>query len=254
VGTGTKNATFQVASGSTFTNAGSILVSHTSVVANTNARFLVNNGASGANNFTNGGNVTISGSAASFLVQNGRDYVQSATGTTTLLQNGGTLGASNVSITGGSLGGIGTVNGAISIGANGTLFAGSGTTNGNLTVSTVSLADGADLAFNLTSTAAYSRVLGTSMTLANGTYTITLNGIGSQAINLNDAFTLFNGTVNNFAGATFNIVNNTNWSGGWQVSEGSLIVTAIPEPTTWLLLTASLGTLMIFRRRRVSRM
>jgi len=124
-----------------------------------------------------------------------------------------------------TLGGTGTVTGDVTV--QGTLAPGNSI--GQLTVGNLTLADNAELVFELTSNVAagttYDQIVGTSLALpgAEGTVNLTLTGVDSQSIALNDSFTLFTGDVTGFAGTTFNIDNQTDWTGGWQVSEGSLI-------------------------------
>jgi autotransporter-associated beta strand protein len=160
----------------------------------------------------------------------------------TLLINGSTASGSAVTVANGAtLGGTGTINGAITVDSGGILSPGNSI--GQLTVGSLSLNSGANLVFGLTSNATagttYDQIDGTSLTLSGGTVNLTLNGIGSQSISLGDTFTLFTGMVTGFDTTTFNITNNTSWTGSWQVSEGSLILTAIPEPSTWALLAGT---------------
>jgi autotransporter-associated beta strand protein len=151
-----------------------------------------------------------------------------------------------------TLGGTGTVTGDVTV--QGRLAPGNSI--GTLTVDNLTLANNAELVIELTSNVSagttYDQIDGTSLDLpgAGGTVNLTLTGVGSQSIALNDSFTLFTGEVTGFAGTTFNIVNQTDWTGGWQVSEGSLIVTAIPEPGTLMLVGMALLSLPFLRRRK----
>ncbi|MCF7837798.1 MAG: autotransporter-associated beta strand repeat-containing protein [Candidatus Marinimicrobia bacterium] len=184
------------------------------------------------------------------------------TGTTTvnggvLLVNGDTTAATGaVSVNNGAtLGGTGTVGGNITLYAGGTVAAGASI--GELTVQDLTIQDGGILDFELTSNATpgttYDRLVGDNLYLpSGGTVNLKLSGFGVQSITGGDSFTLFSGTVHDFGTTTVNIVNDTDWTGGWQVSEGSsLVLTAvIPEPSTLgLLVFAALCGFIRWRRR-----
>jgi autotransporter-associated beta strand protein len=150
-----------------------------------------------------------------------------------------------------TLGGSGVVTGNLTVA--GTLAPGNSI--GALTVANLTLLDGANLVFELTSNATagqtYDQIIGTSLILpTEGTINLTLAGFGSQTIAEGDSFTLFTGGVTNFDPAIFNIINQTAWTGGWEISEGSLLVTAIPEPSTYALPVLVAVLAYVLRRRR----
>ena len=52
----------------------------------------------------------------------------------------------------------------------------------------------------------------------------------------------------------FNLANPTNWTHGWEVSEGSLTLAAVPEPGTVTLLSSGLLVWLVLKyRRRIRR-
>jgi fibronectin-binding autotransporter adhesin len=258
---GTGNITFSNLGGNTGT------IRYTAASAGTDWATRIVNSAGTIRLDTNGNDVNLAGAINDTntfgLVKSGAGVLtlggnNTYTGTTTvsagtLLINGSTASGSAVTVAnGGTLGGTGTINGAITVNSGGTLSPGNSI--GQLTVGSLTLNSGANLVFGLTSNATagttYDQIDGTSLILSGGTVNLTLNGIGVQSIALGNTFTLFTGSVTGFNTTTFNITNNTDWTGGWQVSEGSLMLTAIPEPTTWALLAGSLTVLVLLRRRR----
>jgi autotransporter-associated beta strand protein len=261
------NGTTNTISGITISGAGTRVIQNEGADA-TSAGELIFDIASGTNTIAAGTIVRNGSSAATTwgtlaLTKNGAGTLDLAntntyTGATTvnagtLLINGSTAAGSAVTVANNAtLGGNGTINGNITVEDGGILAPGSSI--GTINVGQLSLDSGANLLFELTSNATagttYDQINGTSLILAGGTVNLTLNGVGTQSIALNDSFTLFTGSVTNFSGTTFNIINNTDWTGGWQISQGSLIVTAIPEPSSALLLLAGLGALALRRRLR----
>jgi fibronectin-binding autotransporter adhesin len=173
----------------------------------------------------------------------------------TLLINGSTTAASTVTVANGAtLGGSGTIGGAITINAGGIIAPGSSI--GQLTVDSLTLQNGATMAFELTnnSTAGttYDQIIGNELIFDDGgSFTLILTGI-SDSVAMDDEFILFTGNVANLNTANITIINNTSWTGDWQLSEGSLILTAIPEPATYALLGGllALGAVLIRRRMK----
>lgn len=89
---------------------------------------------------------------------------------------------------------------------------------------------------------------------------LNIAGLDGYTIKAGDSFTLFEGDV--YQGSTllalgtditdlFTISDNIGWWGSWEVSTGSLILTAVPEPSTLLLLAALAGMLLTRRRGTV---
>jgi fibronectin-binding autotransporter adhesin len=153
-----------------------------------------------------------------------------------------------------TLGGSGIIGGDTVITSNGTLAPGDGlgslTFNGSLT-----LQDGAAINFELLNNSSagvtYDQIVGSSLILPNaGAITLTVSGLDGHTIVGGDSFTIFTGTLTNFDVNNITIVNNTDWTGGWELSEGSLVLTAIPEPSSFALMLGMLGLGLIGVARR----
>ncbi len=193
------------------------------------------------------------------------DGANAYTGATTveagaLLVNGSTHAESALTVNaGGRLGGTGMVGGAATVRGGGVLSPGAGI--GTLTFgSSLTLEDGAawdwEFAFNEAKLQFdYDRVVGPQLDLLD---TVTLNIYGNwQHLALGDRFTLFDGDVAGFRADRFTIVDHSDYGGrswsdlgnGWVLSEGSLVLTAVPEPGAGLLLWA-LACALLLRRRR----
>jgi len=195
----------------------------------------------------------------------------------TLIING-SIGSTNaVTVAAGAhLGGSGTINGAVNV--SGTLAPGN--SPGNLTVNNnVTILDGGAVSMEIAGATVgtqYDRVTMTgasSVFSLNGTnnlaltlsYTPAVNALfflldnqGSSAITgifeqLNGVTTdLSQGALFMVGGQQFRIsytgdVTTSSFTGG-----NDLVVQAVPEPSTWVLLTASLASVIVFRRNRKS--
>jgi fibronectin-binding autotransporter adhesin len=208
-----REVTFDVASGSTLSMAMLQDSDHAGSFSQTGNGTII---LTGNNSYT--GTTTVN---AGTLIVNGN---QSAATGDTLIASGATLAGT------GSLGGEIFLSGTIA----------PGNSIGQLTVDSLTLQSGATMSFELTNNTAagttYDQIVGNELIFADGgSFTLILNGI-SDTISLSDEFTLFTGSVANLGSANITIVNNTDWAGGWRLSEGSLILTAIPEPNTALFL------------------
>lgn len=235
-----------------------------SIASGNNARIGARNGGT----LTVGGGIS-GGSGDDLLFrQTGADSTVILTGTNTysgatdvaggtLLVNGDSSGATgNVTVGALSqtttLGGNGTIGGATTVTSDGTISP--GTSVGTLTINnTLTLQDGAGIVFEFTDVNNADQIVGDELILPDlGAITLTVLGLDGHTISANDSFTIFDGTVTNFDTATINIDNQSDWTGGWEVSEGSLVLTAVPEPSTYGLLLALgvFGVALVRRRGR----
>lgn len=196
----------------------------------------------------------------------------SFTGTTsvsagTLLVNTtfGGSGAGAVTVSGGTLGGNGTITGATTIQSGGTLAPGN-------SPDVLTFANGLTLEgatnMELNGTTRGTQYDGIDLTggslVYGGTMSLTF---GSAFLASNTTFDLFNfsvsqsGTFTSIASSSvynFTLNSGNSYSAADQLgntwsfnhSTGDLSFSAIPEPTTWALLAGSLTALVIFRRRR----
>ncbi|MDZ7615740.1 MAG: hypothetical protein U1E05_01975, partial [Patescibacteria group bacterium] len=195
----------------------------------------------------------------------------------------GTLLANNVSASatgsglvevqsGASLGGIGTIQGATTIQSGATLSPGGNPTAAGFGIDT--LAFGGDLNLQAGSTLLwdflaagergddYDSIDGIGLILpTTGKVNLSIAGLDGYSLNVGDSFTLFSGDVYQEGNSTpfafgqnltdlFEITDNIGWSGGWRVTAGSLILTAVPEPGAALLLLWALAVGLLVRGRR----
>ncbi len=194
------------------------------------------------------------------------------TGTTsvnagTLLVNGTHAGGGTYTVRNGTtLGGTGTIGSATTINDGG--FLAPGASIGTLTFTDdVTLETDASLMWEFTAadTAGvdYDTISGTSLILPeSGTVNLNIMGLDGYTLAAGDSFTLFEGDV--YQGSTlietgtditdlFTISDNVGWWGSWEVTAGSLVLTAVPEPGAFVLLLTAMGLLTCRRKRRTRR-
>ncbi len=166
------------------------------------------------------------------------------------------------------LGGTGIIAGATTIEHRGALSP--GVTIGRLTFEkALTLAGGSNIHWEFdgkeTAGEDYDSILGQGVDAGlylpnpdDGLIILSIFGPGAS-LKPGDSFTLFDGTVFDhnaepFAfGADldglFMIDDQSGWWGTWDVSAGSLMLTAVPEPGTWLMLLWAIGCALLVRRR-----
>ncbi|MDZ7617979.1 MAG: PEP-CTERM sorting domain-containing protein [Patescibacteria group bacterium] len=95
---------------------------------------------------------------------------------------------------------------------------------------------------------------------ASGTVNLSILGLDGHSISAVDSFVLFSGNVYQDGSETpfdfgenltnrFTISDNIGWWGTWELTAGSLVLTAVPEPGTLAMLFIALA-LLAGRRRR----
>ena len=212
--------------------------------------------------------------AGKWILTNNNTY----TGTTTvsagtLLINGNCTAATGaVSVAAGAtLGGNGTIGGAVTSNGTTAIFApgSSAGTAGKLNLaSTLSLASGANFKMDIGSAATpgttYDQIAltgaGAAGVLTGGNITFDFNSLGG--IQTSTTYTLLtfasstgfgSGNLTATTLPSGYVLNNTFGVNGWNVTGTDLQVQfAVPEPATWALLAFSLTTVMVLRRRRNS--
>jgi autotransporter-associated beta strand protein len=224
-----------------------VLASNTTLTTGgTNASTSYGGTSSGAGSLTKVGSGNMTFTAA-----------QGYTGTTTvssgtlLLASGATLASTNIQVSNAATLDVSALAGGLTI-ASGNRIGGDGSVTGDLT-----LASGSKFVFSLTSTL---DVSGTVTTDTSFGVASLVNSDGSAidwSLVGNGVYTLIGSTTTVFSASNignFDFANRVVNIGGTgkdvYFSNGSLQLNVIPEPATWLLLSAGLTTLAVRRRRR----
>jgi len=168
----------------------------------------------------------------------------------TLLINGGSSGATGAMsvASGATLGGTGTLGGDVAV--SGSLLGGDGTTGTALTsAKNIALASGSSIVLTLGPGLSHSSLIRTGGTWTfDAAQIFAFNDLGATA----GSYTgLITGLGADPGTSGWTIANG--WSGNFSYSGGSvnLDLTAVPEPSTCVLLAFALTTAVVFRRRRV---
>ncbi len=179
--------------------------------------------------------------------------------------SGSGTGTGGVNVTAGTFGGTGQVSGAVTIG-NGTggsdsfIVAGNNSIGTFTTSSSLSLNSDATFTFELNSSAATADKLVANGVTLNGSSVFAFSDLGSSVLALGTAFTIIDNTSASAITGTF-----SNLSEGQNVTIGSnkfeatylggtgndLVLTVVPEPSSTLLLSFGLCTVIFLRRRHI---
>lgn len=272
-----------IASGQTIIGAGEIgrdtlaLTNQGAITANgTNALILDNSGTS----FTNSGTLKATGTggltlsdatvinqgivevSSGSLVNVAGAFTQNSSSSATRLA-GGSFTAGSFALQGGSLGGSGSVGGAVTASGTSSIVPGGAGAIGTLVFnSTLNLGPTTGLLFDLGGTAAgtgHDRINGTSIAL-DGSLSLTFTNGFQSAVSANDTLTLINASTA-LTGTFASLPNGsrlatTDGFGSFQVNYLANALTisnfqAIPEPSTYLLLgIGTFGALVVHWRRR----
>lgn len=138
-------------------------------------------------------------------------------------------------------------------------YTGDTTVNGNASNS-LTLADGGSLTFVIGADGINNRILGNGTIQLDGSFIFNLSGAGSS---LGDSWNIVSvATLSETFGSTFNVADFTdNLDNTWSKTSGEITytffensgllqVTAVPEPSSVLLLLSGLAMTMLFRHRR----
>ena len=252
------------------TNQGTILANQTNrLVIDNAANGFTNNGvlkATGVGGIrfndtavTNFGIVEI---ASGSLVDAAGTFMQSGVGSATKLA-GGTLTSTGFDLQNGSLGGSGTINGAVTATSTGTLLPGGAGTVGSLAfTSSLNLGPTTSVYFDLggrNAGTSHDVISGTNITLDGSLFLSFTNGFQSSitpsdTLTLISASTTLNGTFASLSNGSR--LTTLDGFGSFQVNYQANAFTlsdfqAIPEPSTYILLTiGGIGALFAERRRR----
>ena len=135
---------------------------------------------------------------------------------------------------------------------------GANTYTGNTTVTagTLILGDDAQLLFSIGLNGVNNQINGSGSLTLDGDFNFDLTGadaVGSwNIVNVASLTEVFGATfsVVGFTDAGSNTWTKLNGGSTYTFYEATGLLSAIPEPSTWVLLAGSLSTLMFFRRRR----
>ncbi len=177
--------------------------------------------------------------------------------------SGSGTGTGAVSVTAGIFGGTGQVSGAVTIGdgAGGSdsfIVAGNNSIGTFTTSSALNLNSDATFTFELNSSAATADKLVANGVTLNSSSVFAFSDLGSSVLALGTAFTIIDNTSGSAISGTF-----SNLSEGQRVTIGSnkfeatyfggtgndLVMTVVPEPSSTLLLSLGLCTVIFLRRR-----
>jgi hypothetical protein len=208
---------------------------------------------------TNLGTIDVSSGS---MVNVAGSFIQSGAGSATRLA-GGNFSSTAFALQSGSLGGSGTISGAVTASGNGEIVPGGAGSIGTLAfTSTLNLGSSSGLYFDLGGTApgvGYDQITGSNVGLNGSLFLSFTNGFqttisGADTLTLISTSAALNGTFAALPGGSR--LTTVDGFGSFQVNYLSNALTIsnfqpIPEPSTYVLLTiGAIGALLVERRRR----
>ncbi|MDZ7617977.1 MAG: autotransporter-associated beta strand repeat-containing protein, partial [Patescibacteria group bacterium] len=223
------------------------------------------NGLTVANAISGDGNLVQAGAGTTTLTGTNTYTGTTAVNAGALLVNGTHTGAGAFTVnSGATLGGMGSISGVTTVNNGGWLAPGAGI--GTLAFTNdLALKAGSTLLWEFmeagTAGENHDTINGGKLILpASGTVNLSILGLDGHSISAGDSFVLFSGNVYQDGSEApfdfgknltnrFTISDNIGWWGTWELTAGSLVLTAVPEPGTLAMLFIALA-LLAGRRRR----
>jgi len=187
------------------------------------------------------------------IADNGAGKINITQSAGTLLLNAVNTGTGTIQTVGGTVGGTGTISQAITVKSGVSLLAGDGFTDPDTLAQTLTVSgdltveNGATFVFALGLPGAHSTLARTSGTWSLAANQVTFLDFGATAGAYNDIITGLAGDP----GMSSWTITNSGWSGSFVYDAGTvdLNITAVPEPSTIVLLLVGVAAIVINKRR-----
>jgi autotransporter-associated beta strand protein len=179
----------------------------------------------------------------------------------TLLVNGSLASGSAVTVNNsGTLGGSGTITGSVTLNNSAVINAGTvGTVNTTFATGALTMKDTSILSVDMTSTTADKINVTGGISLVGSTVTLQLNIPNGTVFAAGTQFTLLNNITAGAISGTFSdaptgtdLINGYLWTASYTGGDGNdFVLTAVPEPGTWVAAALTLGAVVLTQRRRL---